>query len=64
MSWLFLLFVHVSVAVIWIGGGLMMQFFGLRASMLGDPARLAAVGQDIEWIARAWRNRRWAAKHS
>jgi uncharacterized membrane protein len=53
VTWgLFLLFVHVSVAVIWIGGGLMMQFFGLRASMLGDTARLAAVGQDIEWIAK------------
>jgi uncharacterized membrane protein len=53
MTWgLFLLFVHVGVAVIWIGGGLMMQFFGLRASMLRDMARLAAVGQDIEWIAK------------
>jgi uncharacterized membrane protein len=47
----FLLFVHVAVAVIWVGGGLMMQFFGLRASMSGDPARLAALGEDIEWIA-------------
>jgi uncharacterized membrane protein len=53
MTWgLFLLFVHVSVAVIWIGGGLMMQFFALRASMSGNPARLAAVGEDVEWIAK------------
>lgn len=52
MTWYtFLLFVHVSMAVVWIGGGLMMQLFGLRASMSGDPARLAAVGQDIEFIA-------------
>jgi uncharacterized membrane protein len=28
-----------------------MQFFGLRASMSRDPARMAAVGEDIEWIA-------------
>ena len=52
MTWYtFLLFVHVTVAVIWIGGGLMMQFFGMRASMSGDPARMAAIGEDIEWIA-------------
>jgi uncharacterized membrane protein len=47
----FLLFVHVAMAVIWVGGGLMMQFFGLRASMSGDPARIATLGEDIEWIA-------------
>ena len=52
MTWYtFLLFVHVSMAIIWIGGGLMMQLFGVRASMSGDPARMAAVGEDIEWIA-------------
>jgi uncharacterized membrane protein len=51
MSWYeLLLFAHISMAVIWIGGGLMMQFFGIRASMSGDPARMAALGQDIEWI--------------
>ena len=52
MTWsTFLLFVHVSMAIIWIGGGLMMQLFGVRASMSGEPARMAAVGEDIEWIA-------------
>ena len=52
MTWYtFLLFVHVSMAIIWIGGGLMMQLFGVRASMSGEPARMAAVGEDIEWIA-------------
>ena len=52
MTWYtFLLFVHVSMAIIWIGGGLMMQLFGVRAAMSGDPSRMAAVGEDIEWIA-------------
>lgn len=52
MTWFsFLLFVHVSLAVIWVGGGLMMQFFGIRASMSGDPSRLAALGADVKWIA-------------
>jgi uncharacterized membrane protein len=46
-----LLFLHVTVAVIWVGGALMMQFFGVRASMSGDPRRMAALGEDIEWIA-------------
>jgi uncharacterized membrane protein len=47
----FLLFVHVAMAIIWIGGGLMMQLFVVRASMLGDPVRIANLGPDIEWIA-------------
>ena len=52
MTWFtFLLFVHVLMAVIWIGGSLMMQFFGIRASMSGDPRRLGELGEDIEWIA-------------
>jgi uncharacterized membrane protein len=52
MTWFeFLLFVHIAVAIIWVGGGLMMQFFGLRASMSGDPRRLGELGEDIEWIA-------------
>ena len=52
MTWYaFLLFVHVSMAIVWIGGGLMMQLFAIRASSLGDPARMAAVAEDIEFIA-------------
>ena len=52
MTWsTFLLFVHVAMAVIWIGGGLMMQLFGMRAAMLRDPVRMANLGPDIEWIA-------------
>jgi uncharacterized membrane protein len=52
MTWYsFLLFVHVAMAVIWVGGGLMMQFFALRTKMSGEPARMAALGEDIEWIA-------------
>ena len=46
----FLLFAHVAMAVIWIGGGLMMQLFGVRASMLGDRTRLANLGEDIAFI--------------
>jgi uncharacterized membrane protein len=53
MSWYeFLLFVHIALAVIWVGGALMMQFFVIRASMSGDPERMAVLGEDIEWIAQ------------
>jgi uncharacterized membrane protein len=45
----FLLFVHIALAIAWIGGGLMMQFFGIRAILAG-PERLAAFGADVEWI--------------
>ena len=52
MSWYeFLLFAHISTAAIWVGGGAMMQVFGLRAISSPDPMRLAQLGQDIEWIA-------------
>ena len=53
MTWAqLLLFLHVAAAIIWVGGGLMVQFFGIRAGMSGDPARLGALGEDIEWIAK------------
>jgi uncharacterized membrane protein len=51
MAWYeFLLFAHISMAVIWVGGAAMMQFFGLRAMRASDPRRLAELGGDVEWI--------------
>ena len=51
MTWYtFLLWVHVTCAAVWVGGGLMMQFFGVRAFAADDPEREAAFGQDVEWI--------------
>jgi uncharacterized membrane protein len=51
VSWYeFLLFFHIAMATIWVGGAAMMQFFGLRAIRAADPRRLAEVGGDIEWI--------------
>jgi uncharacterized membrane protein len=47
----FLLFVHVSAAVIWVGGSTIAQFFALRAMRASDPLRLAEFGTDVEWIA-------------
>ena len=51
MSWYeFLLFVHVSVAVIWVGGATMIQFFALRTLRVPDPMRLAEFSGDVEWV--------------
>ena len=53
MTWYtFMLFAHVSLAVIWVGGGLMVQLFAVRAQMSGDPSRFVTLGEDIEWIAQ------------
>jgi uncharacterized membrane protein len=52
MSWYeFLLFAHISMAVIWVGGATMVQFFALRAMRASDPMRMAEFGQDVEWAA-------------
>jgi uncharacterized membrane protein len=45
-----LLFLHIAAAMVWVGGALMMQFFGLRALGSRDPARVAILGGDIEWL--------------
>ena len=45
-----LLFAHVAMAVIWVGGG---DDAALRdpGLMSGEPSRMATLGEDIEWIA-------------
>jgi uncharacterized membrane protein len=45
----FLLFVHIACAVIWVGGGAMFQFFGLRVLASGDANRLAEFAGNVEW---------------
>ena len=48
------LFLHISAAVLWIGGAVAVQVFGVLASASGDPARSAAFGKDtgvmVRWI--------------
>ena len=52
MTWYeFLLFFHVSMAVVWVGGGAMIQFFALRIMKATDPMRMAEFGRDVEWIS-------------
>ena len=51
MSWYeLLLFTHIAMAAIWVGGGAMIQFFALRIMKATDPMRMAEFGQDVEWV--------------
>ncbi len=52
MSWYeFLLFTHIAMAAVWVGGGAMIQFFALRIMKATDPMRMAEFGQDVEWVS-------------
>jgi uncharacterized membrane protein len=52
MTWYeFLLFFHISMVVIWVGGGTMIQLFALRILKATDPMRMAEFGQDVEFIS-------------
>ncbi len=46
-----LLFAHIALATIWLGGVVMMQLFALRALRARAPERLAQVAADVEWIS-------------
>jgi uncharacterized membrane protein len=46
----FLLFAHFSFAAIWVGGGAVVQFFGLRTLASGSAERLVQFAQDVQWI--------------
>ncbi len=53
MSWFqVLLFVHVAMAVAWVGGAFMLLVLGFRYSQSEDRSRMASFGQDIEWVAK------------
>ena len=44
------LFVHISAAIVWIGGATVAQVFGILAKRSGDPAQGAAFGQAMAFI--------------
>jgi uncharacterized membrane protein len=45
----FLLFFHISMAAIWIGGGVLIQVFAIRALSTSDPGRMAEFAGDVEY---------------
>jgi len=46
-----LVFLHVTCAIIWLGAGLLMALFEVRAERSGDPMAMARIGADNEWLA-------------
>ena len=49
MTWYeFFLFVHISMAVIWVGGGFLLQILALRVMGTRHEARMAAFAGDAE----------------
>lgn len=45
-----LLFLHLTGATVWLGGGVATQFFALRALRSREPGRLSAFAADVEWV--------------
>jgi uncharacterized membrane protein len=46
----FLLFLHVLTAVVWVGGGLALNFLGTRLVAAGTSAEIAGFARQVEWI--------------
>jgi uncharacterized membrane protein len=44
------LFLHISAAMVWIGGATVAQIFGVLAQRSGDPAQSAAFGRSMGFI--------------
>ena len=44
------LFLHITAAIVWIGGALTAQVFGVLAQRSGDPMRSAAFGRDMAFV--------------
>ena len=45
-----LLFLHILMAIVWVGGGATMQMMASRVMRTGDEGRKMAMLQDIEWV--------------
>jgi hypothetical protein len=46
----FWLFVHVLMAIIWVGGGIHLQIIGTRLQAADDPVQLGNFNRQVEWI--------------
>jgi uncharacterized membrane protein len=47
----FLLFVHLSAVVIWVGAGFLLMLLALRAERVDDEAQLKRIVEDNAWLA-------------
>jgi uncharacterized membrane protein len=44
------LFLHIAGAIVWIGGAVLAQVFGVLAKRSADPQRAAAYGRDMAFV--------------
>jgi uncharacterized membrane protein len=50
MTWRELwLFLHVTAAMVWIGGAAAIQFFGILTKRAADPAKTAFFARNVSW---------------
>ncbi len=47
-----LLFLHILMAVVWVGGGATMQMLASRVIRAGDEGRKLALLHEIEWVGQ------------
>jgi uncharacterized membrane protein len=46
------LFLHISAVVVWIGGAVLAQVFGVLTQRARNPVESAAYGRNMGWVAR------------
>jgi uncharacterized membrane protein len=46
------LFVHISAAIVWIGGAFAVQVFAVLTKRAADPAQAAAFGRNVAFFAK------------
>jgi uncharacterized membrane protein len=45
-----LVVIHVVMAVVWVGGGAVLNILAIRTQRANDPDRLYALARDVEWV--------------
>lgn len=46
----FWLFIHVLMAIVWVGGSIHLQIIGSRLQAANDPVQLGNFNRQVEWI--------------
>jgi uncharacterized membrane protein len=47
-----LLFVHILAAIVWIGGAILINMLGARATRSADPSRMVGIAREAEWVGK------------
>jgi uncharacterized membrane protein len=46
----FWLFIHVLMAIVWVGGAVNLQIIGTRLQLANEPVQMAKFARQVEWI--------------